>query len=279
MVQSLASASVASVTQGALAVPEEAQPLTMTSTPEAEGVTPGSDELPAVEEPAVSIPEDQHLSPSAPHEGTTKAQEQVEQVGPPVSVQTASLSHVAPHSPECETHPDSNEVSFLRETNVTTAKPSLLMRATWAFLSVALGLGLAGQIAVHERDQIAVLRPDLKPWLQAICDRLNCRVLPWRKIESIVIDSSAFTRIQDDSYRLNLVLKNMAAVPVAFPALELTLTDTVDQPVIRRVLILSDNESDTIDAGLERSVSLTVAVDLAGGADRIGGYRLLAFYP
>lgn len=180
-----------------------------------------------------------------------------------------------------EVGPDSDEVSFLRQAKVPAAPAGGFVRAAWVFLSGVLLLGLLGQIAVQERDRIAAVQPDHKPWLQALCEPLSCSVSPWKHIDSVVIDSSAFTRLRGDVYRLSFTLKNMAAVPVAVPALELTLTDSLDQPVIRRVLMSSElaMPSQTLDAGLEQSVLVALAVNPKGGADRVAGYRLLAFYP
>ena len=52
----------------------------------------------------------------------------------------------------------------------------------------------------------------------------------------IVIDSSGFNRLRSDTYRLNVTLRNQSPNDVAMPALELTLTDAQDLPVLRRVL-------------------------------------------
>ena len=255
--------------------------LVITSTPEAEmwtgGAMPGGG-LPSVEAPVVLVSEEHPLSLPEPHVETPESQEPPELRLPD---QATPSSFEASHDPEFESRADSRDISFLREARAPATNQSLLMRATWSLLSAALLLGVAGQIVLHERDRIAALRPDLRPWLQAICDRMNCSLLPWRKIESIVIESSAFTRVQGDSYRLSLTLKNLEAASVALPALELTLTDTLDQPVIRRVLILSeiDGEPESIAAGSERPVSLTMSVNPPGGADRFAGYRILAFYP
>jgi len=290
LVQSLVPVSAAAAAQDAPAFQGDEpalEDLVIPSTPEADmwtgGAMPGG-ELPSVEAPVVLVSEEQPLSLPEPHVETPEPQEPQESPEPPeprLPDQATPSSFEASHDPEFESRADSRDISFLREARAPATNQSLLMRATWSLLSAALLLGVAGQIVLHERDHIAALRPDLRPWLQAICDRLNCSVSPWRKIESIVIDSSAFTRVHGDSYRLNLTLKNVEAVPVALPALELTLTDTLDQPVIRRVLILSaiDGESESVAAGSERPVSLTISVNPPGGADRFAGYRILAFYP
>lgn len=172
-----------------------------------------------------------------------------------------------------------NEVTFLRDGSASALWSRPLMRATLALLSLALVLGLAGQIAFHERDRIVALQPGLKPWLLAFCESLNCTLSPPRRIESIVVDSSSFTRIRGDAYRLNFTLRNTEALALALPAIELTLTDSSDQPVVRRVFLPVELglKSDELAAGLEWPASLAVAVK--AGGDRVAGYRLLAFYP
>jgi hypothetical protein len=89
------------------------------------------------------------------------------------------------------------------------------------------------------------------------------------------------TRLQPDAFRLQFTLANAASMPVALPALELTLTDSQDQAVIRRVLQPTELGPDAPAALLAAgewasSLTLTVAPAAAGA---ITGYRLLAFYP
>jgi hypothetical protein len=144
-------------------------------------------------------------------------------------------------------------------------------------LLVLLG-GFAAQIAVQERDRIVATEPRLRPWLMMLCEPLGCELAPRRQIADMVIDSSSFNKARGDSYLLNMTLKNQASIPLAMPAIELTLTDAQDQPVLRRVLLPADlGALQEIPARGEWSASVSVVVT-TGGA-RIAGYRLLAFYP
>ena len=95
------------------------------------------------------------------------------------------------------------------------------------------------------------------------------------------MDGSAFNKLRGNTYRFALTLKNQSAVPVALPAVELTLTDTSDQPVLRRVLTPAELTAPaTLPADGEWSTSLEMDVSLAGnGSAQIAGYRVLAFYP
>jgi predicted Zn finger-like uncharacterized protein len=177
--------------------------------------------------------------------------------------------------------PDLSTVSFLRDTGESLFWRKPIRRLAMVFVSLALLLGLLIQIVLHERDTIVAFQPGLSPWLVALCVPFNCTLAPLRRIESIVIDSASFNKIRADAYRLNFTVKNVALVALAIPAVELALTDTLDQPLVRRVFLPSELgvKSDTLAAGSEWSVSLALAVKAEGMADRVVGYRLLTFYP
>jgi len=168
-------------------------------------------------------------------------------------------------------HGGKNEIFWQRP----VVKTSLLIS------SLVLSLGLVGQVVFYERDRIVTFEPTLKPMLQEICSTLKCTLTPLRQIESIVIESSSFTKIRGDSYRLNLSLKNMAPMAVAVPAIELTLTDALDLPVVRRVFLAAELgvKVDTLSSGAEWPASLALAVKASSPPSRVAGYRLLAFYP
>ena len=183
--------------------------------------------------------------------------------------------------PEPERGAELRGVSFLRDKRTGSFWHKSFMRATLLMLSLALLLGLAGQIVFHERDRIVALQPGLRPWLLALCGPLNCTLSALRRIESIVIESASFTKIRGDSYRFNFTLKNTAGIALAVPAIELSLTDSLDQPVVRRVFLPTELgvQSDTLAAGSEWSASFAMAVKAGGAVDRVAGYRLFVFYP
>lgn len=186
-----------------------------------------------------------------------------------------------PEESEFEGHQETNESSFLRRHPADSLWRLPLIRMSLMLLILLLVLGLSGQIVFHERDRILAAQPRLRPWLLALCQPSNCTLSPLRQIESITIDSSSFVKIEPNAYRLSVTLKNAGNVPLAMPAIELTLTDSQDQPVVRRVLLDSelDAKSNTLAAGLEWATSLVLALKAPGLSNQITGYRLLAFYP
>ncbi|NML47965.1 DUF3426 domain-containing protein [Ramlibacter sp. G-1-2-2] len=172
------------------------------------------------------------------------------------------------------------EVSFVRHARRKAFWKRPLVRVFLTLLLLALAALLALQYAWQERDRLALLQPQLRPALGLMCERLHCTLGPPRQIESVVIDSSGFNRLRNDTYKLSFALRNTARTDVAMPSLELTLTDAQDQPLLRRVLAPADlgARDAAIAAGSDWSGAVGIVVNTSGGS-RVAGYRLLAFYP
>ena len=194
-------------------------------------------------------------------------------------------------------HPPQQDVSFVRDARRQAFWRRPAMR--WALGAAALVLlfGLLLQVTLFQRSALAARQPGLNASFQTLCVYLRCEIQPLRQIESIVIDSSSFNKIGPDTYRLKVVIKNTGSVTLAMPSLELTLTDSQDQALLRRVLAPGELGADagTLAAGAEFSGLLAIGIStpspapVAGArtpADprpsaplRIAGYRVLAFYP
>ena len=176
--------------------------------------------------------------------------------------------------------PDLDSVSFVRHARRKALWRGPLVRALLLLVMLLLTGLLALQYAVQERDKLAAAQPALRPWLQAMCVPLRCEVRPPRQIDAIVVDSSSFSRLRSDAYRLSFSLRNLAPILVAMPSIELTLTDAQDQPVIRSVLAPGDiGAAAVLPAAGESTSSVAVSVAANGSSGRIAGYRVLAFYP
>jgi hypothetical protein len=77
---------------------------------------------------------------------------------------------------------------------------------------------------------------------------------------------------------LTATLRNRAAFPQAFPALELTLTNDRDIALARRVLLPADyltGDTEAFEASSERQVRIAIEA----GALKASGYRLYLFFP
>lgn len=188
------------------------------------------------------------------------------------------LPSQAEEKEEGEGHDAEPEVSFVVAARRKAFWRKPAVRAALLLVSLVLMVGLVLQVAIQERDRIAAMDARARPWLLQLCEPLRCEIAPQRQIADVVIDSSSFNKARGDSYQLALAMKSKADIPLAMPAVELTLTDAQDQPVLRRVLLPADMAAPAeLPARGEWSTSVSVIVT-TGGA-RVAGYRLLAFYP
>lgn len=147
---------------------------------------------------------------------------------------------------------------------------------------VMLGLVtvLLAQGVRHERHRLLAWQPGLEPVVRLLCAPPACDIEPPRRIEDIVIDSTALVRRLDDLYAFDIVLKNRSGMAIAVPAVELTLTDLRDQAIARRVFLPQDwpVTPQQLPAFGEVSVSLRLSIDLGDNVP-MTGYRALVFYP
>lgn len=168
--------------------------------------------------------------------------------------------------------------SFLRQAERAARWRRPRVRAALAATVVLGAAGLAAQLGLEYRDLLAARFPALHPVLQAACQPLNCNVGPAHVIESLVVESSGLVRVEKSSvYRLSVALRNRAALEVALPALELSLTDGQGKLVARRVLSVSEfgvNQA-TLGAGRELQLQATLQATTAP----VAGYTIELFYP
>lgn len=152
-------------------------------------------------------------------------------------------------------------------------------RAVWPFVLVAILLliGLLGQLLYYFRTDVALRFPVTVSLYELATVDIP---LP-RHSAQVSIETSD---LQSDNVRglfvLQATLKNRAAYAQAWPALELTLTDTNDAVVSRRVMYAADylppgTTSDAFPANGEMAVKLWVEAKDSGAS----GYRLYIFYP
>jgi predicted Zn finger-like uncharacterized protein len=176
--------------------------------------------------------------------------------------------------------PPAPEVSFVRQARRKAFWQRPLVRIALALVSLLLAFAFLLQVAYQDRDRLAQAEPDLRPALERMCELLQCRLGVPRQIESVLIESSGFNRVRNDTYRLSFTLRNAANVQVAAPSMELTVTDAQDQPIARRVLgpaeIAAPGNALPPAAEWSGTVGIVLAVP---PTTRVAGYRLLAFYP
>lgn len=232
-------------------------------------------ELVTVNQQASSVPEADN-----PAHLTALTSSEVSWASATLLIKPSSESNAAvPTAPSPE--PLAEPVSFMLAPDVTSGALQRSRPVLWWGLGVILVLGLLVQGLYRERDQMAALFPELKPALQSVCDVLDCRVSPLQRIENLAIDSATFHQVGQETFELRFVVKNNARYALALPAIELTLTDLADQPVMRRVFTpaeLGAMVGSVASAG-EWSAATYLRIRAEATGVRVQGYRLLIFYP
>ena len=190
-------------------------------------------------------------------------------------------------------------VSFVRDAERQAFWRRPLTRVVLSFLCLLLTALLLVQLALQHKDYLAARYPSSKPWLQQLCKPFGCQISAFRQIESVVIDNSSFSKLGAQAYRLSFSLKNIDSIPLAMPFVEVTLTDSQDRAVLRRVLAPTQfgavNELLLPGSSFPASLVLRLDTDPEPATDvtaasspesasvalsaRVAGYHLLAFYP
>ena len=163
--------------------------------------------------------------------------------------------------------------------------PPARLRFLWGFLALLALAGLAGQLLIYFRTEVALQVPQIKPYLGSACEAIGCRVQLPRRPALMSIESSDLQAApgQDKLVALNAVLRNRAPFPQEYPDLELTLTDENDQAVVRRVLTPAEyldgaRDTNTV-AGIGPGAEVAVRLYFDTSRVRATGYRLYLFFP
>lgn len=169
---------------------------------------------------------------------------------------------------------------FVRQARRQAFWRSTPMRAVLLLSVLLLGSLLAAQWAFHQRSWLAARHPELKPLLVRACESLGCSVEPLRRIDAIVIDSATLVRRLGQFHSFDIVLQNTADLPLAAPALELSLTDVGDRVIARRVFLPSEWPQAITELPPRATVPVSFRLSIASSDDLpMAGYRALVFYP
>lgn len=159
------------------------------------------------------------------------------------------------------------------------------LSALYAIAIPVLVLMLVAQTVFHFRDAVAAHWPSTKPALVALCEATGCAIRPLRDVAIDYLSIDASDLQADAAHRGLLILtatvRNRATWPLAYPHLELTLTDAQDQIVVRRALAPADYASGTADVanGIAANGEISVKLFIDASATTQAGYRLYMFYP
>jgi hypothetical protein len=174
------------------------------------------------------------------------------------------------------------QVAIIRDDEAREFQPK---RRSWPWAIAALLslLVLLAQIAYFFRVDLAARLPNFKPALSSYCQILKCSIPLPQHTDLIGIESSELQAdpANENQINLNALLRNRAPYAQAFPNLELTLNDSQDQPLARRVFrpaeYLPPMEKEA--NGLLPNYEITIRLPLGTGDLKPMGYRLVLFYP
>lgn len=244
--------------------------------------------------PASQTPSDEPL-PSPDAEEATRAPTPAEAPSEPAApaeaflpAETAAPSSEAalqepPKTPETTPAQAPSEPAEPAEP-ATEAAPSTSHRPRrwpWAVGSVFLLLMLLVQGASLFRVELAALWPEWRPTFVAWCGELGCEMPFPREPKHLALDHSDLAPQTGRRLELVAVIRNRAPYALAYPHLELTLTDARDETLARRVFPPAEwlppgrDPAQGFPAGEEIEARLVLETkDLPAV-----GYRLYLFYP
>ena len=156
-------------------------------------------------------------------------------------------------------------------------------RPLWLAGSALMLLLLLLQAATYFRNSLVRDIPTLKPFLTTYCNVVGCAIALSRNADAITIESSDLKQIpgRPQEIMFTTLLRNRANYTQAYPSIELTLTDTADQAVVKRIFHPPDYVEDKaqIQHGIASLQEMNVRLQLELIDLSAVGYRLFVFYP
>ena len=234
---------------------------------------PDSSQIPLYETPyVVDHATLLHLTPdSAGKQGEIEAEEEAE-----ASIQTGN---------NIEQLTLAQQISFAGKPLKAASKPvKKIRRWPWVMGCLLLLVVLLAQATYFFRVKLAASLPGLKPALTFYCDLFSCTIPLPHDIDQMSIESSDMEiadPAQANVITFNALLRSRAPYPQAYPNLELTLTDTQDKALARRIFrpaeYLKAGEDEKQGAPANREINIKLHLDTTD--IKPTGFRLFLFYP
>ncbi|MCW5605449.1 MAG: zinc-ribbon and DUF3426 domain-containing protein, partial [Burkholderiales bacterium] len=241
-----------------------------------------------VEAPTAAAPEPEAMSSEEPRPAPESNPEPEPEPEPePVSDSTDGVGHEEPQDGVTATEPAPAAVAapaqpaplsddLLFEPVRTRRQP---MAKGWAAVSAVLAFALAAQVVYFYRTELAVHYPGLKPLLTQACAALGCTVPLPQRPRLINIEASDLQIVdpaRPSVIQLTATLRNHAGHDLAYPALDLVLTDSREHALARRIFMPGEYlpRGKDAKAGIPASAEITVKLDLETGDLGASGFRL-----
>ena len=218
-----------------------------------------------------------HDNEPSPQLTLTLAQEEMQQV--PVECPAEHI--LATHDKY-----DFSHLAVASKDEVLDASPSIIKKDvhwSWVVVTLLLFIVLLAQTTYFFRVELAAHLPGIKLALTSYCKLLNCDISLPKKIDQLSIESSDLESDpkQASVIALNAILRNRAPYAQTYPNLELTLTNSMDEALARRIFppveYLKPSEDEK--QGLLPNHEIGIKLHLDTADLRPTGYRLFLFYP
>jgi len=159
------------------------------------------------------------------------------------------------------------------------AEPSRTRQPLLIAASVLLMLTLVAQVVFFYRGEIAARNPLARQWLNDACAGMGCRVQLPQRPKAVLIEASDLQVIDPERpsrIQLTATLRNHAGHDLAYPALDLVLTNVNDHTLVRRIFLPAEYLGAQRDAraGIAANAELTVRLALEIGNLGAAGFRL-----
>jgi predicted Zn finger-like uncharacterized protein len=166
----------------------------------------------------------------------------------------------------------------LDEFPVTPSLPRRRFSFLWIVGAILLILLLAAQTTYFYRDQLAAY-PGLRPYLDEMCVRLDCRVQPpydASRIELVQPTNIAPHPRIASALRLRATLVNRAGDVQAHPYMQVTLTDSAGRVLARRVFSPRQYLEQATTPGTDMPPHLAVSalIDITNPDGKAVGYQI-----
>jgi len=220
------------------------------------------------------------LAPAAP--GLAKAKAPAAKLLPLESLETRATEFPSTLAATTLGAPAESAPSFLGEAETPQRKRSRRWLAAVALLLAVLALA---QLAVAFRAEIVAAVPQARPALGLLCKAFRCTVSWPGRPELLAVVGSELQALPGTSlFELTAVVRNRGQMTMELPAIELTLTDTLNRTVARKVFSPADylaaggDIAAELDGGLAAGADLTVRVAFEARGINAAGFVVYPFY-
>jgi len=278
--QAPAGAIACATDEDARAVPDPAGALDAAASRDAPS-TAGADGPVQIAPAAPTAGTGQELNEGAAYAQRRGAPEPGAQVMPDAPDGSAIQEQVAEAIDAGSPEPGVDAAAFLQERPEPRRKGLAIAMAVGALL---LSVALLAQIVLIYRAEIVAQWPATRPALTQVCRAMNCTVgWPMRGEMLAVVGSELQSLPGTSAFELTAVVRNRASITLALPAIEVTLTDTQNHALARKVFAPADylaagEAAARLGDGIEAGADMTVRIVFEARGLSAAGFVVYPFY-